>query len=90
MLTRKLVRVWIRPLGQECRIRVESTKDAQWLLERLMQTNRFVGLQQVELHSTESDCTFAISTDSQRTRLSLENTLAQISGLQMMLEPESV
>lgn len=90
MLATNPVRVWIRPLGQVCRIRVESVENARWILERLIETNRLVGLEQVHLSSTPSDCTFEIPTSSQRTRLTLENALAQISGAQLMLEPETV
>ena len=90
MLSTNSVRVWVRPLGQGCRIRVESVEHAFWLLERLIETNRLVGLDGVELNSTESDCTFEIPTSSQRTRLTLESSLEQISGVQLMLEPESV
>ena len=90
MLTESLVRVWVRPLGQGCRIRVESVENAFWVIERLIETNRLVGLDRVELNSSELDCTFEIPTSSQRTRTTLESALAQISGIQLMLEPESV
>ena len=90
MLLTNPVRVWLRPLGQGCRIRVESVENAFWLLERLIETNRLVGLQQVQLNTSESECTFEIPTSSQRTRLTLENAMAGISGLRLMLEPESV
>lgn len=90
MLAANPVRVWLRPLGQVCRIRVESVENAFWVLERLVEANRLVGLEGVQLNSTKSDCTFEIPISSERTRLTLETALAQIAGLQLMLEPESV
>ena len=90
MLAANPIRVWLRPLGQGCRIRVETVENAFWLLGRLTETNRLVGLEHIQLSTTESECTFEIPTSSQRTRLTLESAMAQIPGLLLLLEPEPI
>jgi hypothetical protein len=90
VLLKDPVRVWVRPLGNGWRVRVESVENATWLIDRLKETHELIGLEYVEMRSTEAGCMFEIPNSSRRTRLTLESALAQIPGVRLMLEPESV
>jgi hypothetical protein len=82
-------RVWVRALGNACRVRVESADNAQWLVDRLAQTPALAGLNFVDVQPGGKSCSFQVSNSVERTLQSLESELAQIPGVQLMLEPES-
>lgn len=84
------VRVWVRSLGDGCRVRVESHDDAQWLIEHLTASDALVGLEYIDVKPTESGCEFRIPISRDRTLATLESAIAQIPEAQLMLEPESV
>lgn len=90
MASKDPVRVWVRPLGNSSRLRVDSVEDATWLIDLLKETHKFIGLEHVELRPTKGGCMFEIPDSSRRTRLTVESALAQIHGVQLMLAPESV
>jgi hypothetical protein len=82
-------RVWVRSLGNACRVRVEGTGNAQWLVDRLAQTPALAGLEFVDVKPDGTTCTFRVPNSAERTLASLEQELAHIPGVQLMLEPES-
>jgi hypothetical protein len=88
-MTKTSIRVWVRSLGNSCRIRVESMENARWLLEHLAENHALPGLTQVEIQPTEDGCLFQISNTSQRTLATLEHSLRQIPEVELMLSPES-
>lgn len=85
-----VTRVWVRSLGQNCRIRVESVQNALWLLDRLTQLHALVGLDGIDITPTESGCKFQIPSSTERTLGTLEAALRRIPGVRLMLEPESI
>ena len=83
-------RVWVRSLGNACRIRVEAADDATWLLDRLAQTPALAGLNSVDVQPCGTARTFRVPISAERTLATLEVELASIAGVELMLEPESV
>lgn len=90
MVTANRVRVWVRALGQECRVRVESVETAKWLVDQLTERKALTGLQFIDMTPTEDGCKFPIPNGPQRTLQTLETALQTIPGVQLMLEPESI
>lgn len=88
--TTKNINVWVRPLSQGCRVRVESVANAFWILDRLIAMNSLAGLLRVELITSEFECTFDVPHSSRRTRASLESALTQIPRVQLMVEAEEI
>lgn len=89
MVTNSPIRVWVRSLGNSCRVRLESVEDARWILARLQERNALVGLSQMEIHATESGCRFQIPNATERTLATLETALGEIPGVELMLSPEA-
>ena len=81
-------RVWIRPLGDFCRVRVEGLQNARWLLRRLGDAFVFQtceGLREVE---GSSCCTFQVPYNPPLSPAKFERLLAAIPPVQLKLEPE--
>ncbi len=80
--------VWVRPLGQtSCRIRVDSCKQANWLLERLGRSFIFKNCEPIREELRSSSCTFQVPYDSRNTRGNLERVLNAIPEVQLMSDP---
>lgn len=88
MDTNNSIRVWVRALGNSCRLRVDSLETARWLLDRLVEQNARLGEIPIEIQTTDSGCRFQIPNESQ-TLAALESTLGQIPGVEVMLSPET-
>ncbi len=82
-----LFRVWIRPLGNACRLRVDGLMNAQWLLNRLSQSFVFKTSQAVVEEHDSSYCTFQVAYSSRVPRLTLDRLLAAIPEVQVMEDP---
>ncbi len=90
MTTKTQIRVWVRSLGNSCRVRVESEETAHWLLKRLTERNALTGLERVVIQETEAGCRFQIPNATERTLATLESALRQIPEVELMLSPEAV
>lgn len=90
MVTTNTIRVWVRSLGEDCRIRVESVETAQWLIDRLTERDALPGLEYLDLQPTATGCVFRIPNAPDRSLAALERVLSQIPAVHLMLEPESV
>ena len=78
--------VWIRPLLGGCRVRVETLKNAQWLLNRLSQC--FVFKTSEAIHDDGvSSFTFQVLHSSQTPRPMFEKLLAAIPEVNLMMDP---
>lgn len=88
MSSNSTVRVWVRTLGNSCRVRLESQEHGQWLLDRLKERNALECLGPVEIHATETGCRLLISNSDRKTLETLETALREISGVELMLSPE--
>jgi hypothetical protein len=83
------IRVWVRSLGNACRVRVDKEENLHWLVERLSRHPEFAQLKQLDLNKAREKCLFHISNYSESRPLAhLEETLSQIPGVHLMTEPE--
>lgn len=88
MKTTETFRVWIRPLGQSCRVRVDGIENGRWLINRLNSST------QIEI--TEPNCqnnilgcfTFLIAFDLLMTPLILNKLLRNIPEVYIMCRAE--
>lgn len=80
-------RVWIRPLGSACRVRVDGIKNTGWLLDRLGQAFVFKTSEPVSEDEASSCCNFRVAYSSQMSRRGLERLLAAIPEVNLMLDP---
>jgi hypothetical protein len=79
--------VWIRPLGASCRVRVDSKKNADWLLDRLSRSFAFKTCEPVSEDDRSSCCSFRILYTSVMSRLTLDRLMASIPEVQLMSDP---
>jgi hypothetical protein len=83
----KAFRVWVRPLGSNCRVRVDGVGNAQWLLSRLGHSFVFKTAEPMREEDGSSCCTFRVPYNSQTSRRGLDRLLAGIPEVQLMAEP---
>ncbi len=83
----KRFHVWLRPLGNACRVRVDGSYNAMWLMGRL--GHSLVGKTSAVLDEERGSpcCTFHVDYSSQMSRPALEGLLAGIPEVELMLEP---
>jgi len=79
--------VWIRPLGNACRVRVAGMQNAQWLLARLGHFFVFKMAEPMNEEADSSCCTFRVQYSSQMSRRGLERLLAGIPEVVLMTDP---
>lgn len=83
----KAFRVWIRPLGSDCRVRVDGMQNANWLLDRLARSFVFKTCEPVSNERGPDWCTFRILYGPQMSRPMFERLLAKIPEVNLMTEP---
>ncbi|MEQ9406527.1 MAG: hypothetical protein RIK87_02330 [Fuerstiella sp.] len=80
--------VWLRPLGDWCRIRVSGATNAGWLLQHLGQTFTLKnGNPAQETHDPDV-FTFDVPCDNGNTRSRLEKALSSMQEVNLMMGPE--
>jgi hypothetical protein len=79
--------VWLRPLGNNCRVRVDGVKNVPWLLARLSQSFVFKTSEEVHEEQDSSCCTFQLAYSSQMPRRAVEKLLASIPEVRVMADP---
>lgn len=79
--------VWIRPLGSNCRVRVDGIKNVKWLLDRLSQSFVFKSSEPIDEDQSSSCSTFQVPYSSQMPRSTFEKLLAGIPEVRLMTEP---
>jgi hypothetical protein len=79
--------VWIRPLGNNCRLRVEGIENAQWLLDHLARFFVFKTSEPMNEEPSSSCCAFRVAYSSQMSRRGLEKLLVAIPEVHLMTEP---
>jgi len=82
------IRVWVRSLGNACRIRVEKEDYLRWLVERLSRNPLYARLKTLDLDKAREKCLLHISYSESGSLSRLEEALSQIPGVQLMTEPE--
>ena len=78
--------VWIRPCDRVCRVRVDNSTNAQWLLDRLSQSFVFKTSEPLRQDVSSSYCTFQVMYSSQVPRRGFEKLLAAIPQISLMLD----
>lgn len=79
--------VWIRPLGGVCRVRVDGTQNARWLLDRLGRSFVFKSSEPIHDDQGSSRSTFQVPYSSQMPRSVFEKLLVAIPEVTLMLDP---
>jgi len=85
--TMNTFRVWIRPLYDVCRLRVDGIKNAMWLLARLSQSFVFKSSEPIEDGEGASCSTFHVPYHSRMSHFQFERLLAGIPQVQLMSDP---
>jgi hypothetical protein len=80
-------RVWVRPLGSSCRVRVDGRKNADWLLGRLSRSFAFKSCEPVANEDLSSCCTFRIMYTSQMSRPTFDRLITSIPEVALMSDP---
>lgn len=78
--------VWIRPLGEFCRIRVEDEDAARWLFSQLADVVGSESCQQLTLNPSGS-YTFSVPYCSSLTREGLRQLLIDLPEVELMPQP---
>lgn len=80
-------RVWLRPLGDNCRVRVDGIGNTHWLLGQLdkLPAIRAVGKLDVEVDAPR--CTFSVPYHGSLSPATFQRMLTAIPEVQLMLEP---
>ncbi len=82
-----LFQVWIRPLSSACRVRVDSIRNAQWLLNRLSQSFVFKTSEPLDNDIATACSSFQVQYSSQMSGSKLTKLLAAFPEIKLMLEP---
>jgi hypothetical protein len=80
-------RVWVRPLGNLSRVRVDGDKNVAWLLTRLSQSLVFKSSEPVRQERDATCSTFEIPCASRLSFSAFERLLSAIPEVRLMLEP---
>lgn len=82
-----LFHVWIRPLSNACRVRVDGMLNARWLLNRLSESFVFKNSEPLD-DNTETACSsFRVQYSSEMSGPKFAKLLAGIPEVYLMLEP---
>lgn len=79
--------VWIRPLGSNCRIRVDGMGNAKWLLKRLGHSFVFKTAAPMSEDEGSSCCTFNLAYSPQMSRHGFERLLTALPEVNLMADP---
>jgi len=82
----KTFRVWIRPLGDFCRFRVDGIDNAQWLLGQLSQSFVFRTFEPMGEMDGSTQCTFQVPCHGPMSPAVLQKLLRAIPEVQLMRE----
>jgi hypothetical protein len=83
----KSFRVWIRPGGDFCHVRVDGLDNLQWLLEQLSQFFVFRTFEPIGKRDDAQHWTFDVPCNPPLTQARLRNLLAAMPEVQLMREP---
>jgi len=80
-------RVWIRSLSGACRLRVEGSENAHWLLSRLSQSFVFKSSEPIREVGDSVSCTFDLPYSSQSSGPGFVRLLSSIPEVKLLSEP---
>jgi hypothetical protein len=79
--------VWIRPVGTDCKVRVDSLANTTWLLNRLSRSFVFKGSESVNEEECFPCCTFRVVYGSQMCYAVFKKLLGGIPEVNLMMDP---
>jgi hypothetical protein len=85
--TMNTFRVWIRPLYNVCRVRVDGIENTKWLLNRLSQFFVFKSSEPINDDEGASSSTFHVRYSCQMSHFKFERLLAGIPQVRLMSDP---
>ena len=77
-------RVWLRPSGTSCKVRVDGIKNARWLLNRLSQSFVFKTSQSIDDDEAACCSTFHVQYNSQTPLSQFQKVLGAIREVKLM------
>lgn len=77
-------RVWLRPFGDALSVRVDGSRNALWLLDRIGRSFAFKTAAPIYEDEESSCCTFQLAYNSQMSRRGFEKLLAAIPEVNLM------
>jgi hypothetical protein len=80
--------VWLRPLGNVSRVRVDESQNATWLLDRLHGLAKFGSTQPMSETGESRVCSFEVTYEPPLSRSAFEQLVTGIPEVQMMRLPE--
>lgn len=80
-------RVWLRSFSGACRLRVEGSANANWLLSRLSQSFVFKSSEPIREVGDGLSCTFDLPFSSQSSGPSFVRLLSSIPEVKLLSEP---
>ena len=80
--------VWVRPLGESCRVRVRGIGNAEWLLRQLGESHSINNAEPCPETPEADICSFEVPCSEPKSRNRLEKVLASIPEVKLMMRPE--
>jgi hypothetical protein len=80
-------RVWLRPLGSGCKVKVDGIKNAKWLLDRLSRSFVFKSSEAMNEDEFFPARVFSVQYGSQMCHSQFRILLNRISEVDLMTEP---
>ena len=80
--------VWVRPLGESCRVRVSGTKNAEWLMQTLGESFTMGSAELCHEKQESNICTFEVPCQAPQSRNRLEKALASMPEVRLRMRPE--
>ena len=81
-------KVWLRPLGVRCRVRVNGVGNAEWLRKRLGESISVDETDPCPETLEPNVCSFEVPCHEPRSRHRLETLLASMPEVELMMRPE--
>ena len=82
----KPFRVWLRPLGDFCRVRVDNRENAQWLLVQLSGSFVFKTFEPFVEDGSSTSCSFQVPYNPPLSRSGFRSMLTAIPEVRLMSE----
>lgn len=83
----KTFHVWVRPLGEACRVRVDGLENGRWLLSRLINLAGVDNCKPIRQEGPFGVYTFLVALSPTMTRSMLGELLAAIPEVDLMCQP---
>jgi hypothetical protein len=79
--------VWLRPLGDSCRVRVDGIGNTRWLLDHLERHPAIRAIGKLDVMVDDTVCSFYIQFHSSLSLQSFGRLVREVPEVRVMLEP---